>query len=196
MTGRAAQTPGLRQVFSLFERLDRPSCTSTSTAPRRRCWASTWPTCSARCRPISAPTMSTTSICSGRTFRVTAQAEEHLPARPQGCSPDQGSQFEPLGNGAARSFTPDRAGLNRALPRAPLQPLSGRRPTAPPAPGYSQGQAIQTMQQLAAEALPDGFTYEWTTLAFQQVVRAIRRFLPSCWQWYSYFWFWPPNMRA
>src|SRR5258707_7608191 len=25
------------------------------------------------------------------------------------------------------------------------------------------------MQQLAAETLPDGFTYEWTTLAFQQV---------------------------
>ena len=38
-----------------------------------------------------------------------------------------------------------------------------------PAPGYSQGQAIQTMQQLAAETLPDGFTYEWTTLAFQQM---------------------------
>jgi hypothetical protein len=25
------------------------------------------------------------------------------------------------------------------------------------------------MQQLAAETLPDGFTYEWTTLAFQQM---------------------------
>src|SRR5258708_23420627 len=25
------------------------------------------------------------------------------------------------------------------------------------------------MQQLAAETLPDGFTYEWTTLAFQQI---------------------------
>src|SRR4029077_8819057 len=38
-----------------------------------------------------------------------------------------------------------------------------------PAAGYSQGQAIQTMQQLAAETLPDGFTYEWTTLAFQKI---------------------------
>src|SRR5260221_3396471 len=25
------------------------------------------------------------------------------------------------------------------------------------------------MQQLAAETLPDGFTYEWTTLAYQQI---------------------------
>jgi multidrug efflux pump subunit AcrB len=38
-----------------------------------------------------------------------------------------------------------------------------------PAPGFSQGQAIQTMQQLAAEALPAGFSYEWTTLAYQQI---------------------------
>src|SRR2546430_16581418 len=38
-----------------------------------------------------------------------------------------------------------------------------------PAAGYSQGQAIEIMQKLAAETLPDGFGYEWTTLAFQQV---------------------------
>jgi len=37
------------------------------------------------------------------------------------------------------------------------------------APGYSQGQAIDIMQRLAAETLPDGFNYEWTTLAFQQL---------------------------
>ena len=38
-----------------------------------------------------------------------------------------------------------------------------------PAPGYSQGQAIETMQKLAAETLPPGFSYEWTTLAYQQL---------------------------
>ena len=37
------------------------------------------------------------------------------------------------------------------------------------APGYSQGQAIDIMQKLAAETLPDGFAYEWTTLAYQQI---------------------------
>jgi multidrug efflux pump subunit AcrB len=37
------------------------------------------------------------------------------------------------------------------------------------APGYSQGQAIQIMEQLAAKVLPAGFSYEWTTLAFQQL---------------------------
>src|SRR5690606_25385874 len=37
------------------------------------------------------------------------------------------------------------------------------------APGYSQGQAIGIMEKLAAETLPEGFAYEWTTLAFQQI---------------------------
>jgi multidrug efflux pump subunit AcrB len=36
------------------------------------------------------------------------------------------------------------------------------------APGFSQGQAMEIMQRLAAQVLPDGFVYEWTTLAFQQ----------------------------
>jgi multidrug efflux pump subunit AcrB len=37
------------------------------------------------------------------------------------------------------------------------------------APGYSLGQAITAMEKLAAETLPDGFAYEWTTLAYQQI---------------------------
>src|SRR5438105_9898780 len=28
---------------------------------------------------------------------------------------------------------------------------------------------METMQKLAAETLPDGFSYEWTTLAYQQL---------------------------
>ena len=38
-----------------------------------------------------------------------------------------------------------------------------------PAPGFSQGQAIRPMEKLAAETLPQGFSFEWTTLAFQQL---------------------------
>jgi multidrug efflux pump subunit AcrB len=37
------------------------------------------------------------------------------------------------------------------------------------AAGYSQGQAIAIMEKLANETLPEGFGYEWTTLAFQQI---------------------------
>ncbi len=36
------------------------------------------------------------------------------------------------------------------------------------APGYSSGQALETMQGLAGKLLPQGFKYEWTELAYQQ----------------------------
>jgi multidrug efflux pump subunit AcrB len=35
--------------------------------------------------------------------------------------------------------------------------------------GYSQGQAIQIMEKVAAETLLKGLGYEWTTLAYQQI---------------------------
>ncbi len=38
-----------------------------------------------------------------------------------------------------------------------------------PAPGYSQGQAIEIMQKIAGRDAASGFSYEWTTLAFQQL---------------------------
>jgi len=53
------------------------------------------------------------------------------------------------------------------VPRYNLYPAAELDGSA--APGYSQGQAIEIMQKLAAETLPDGFSYEWTTLAFQQL---------------------------
>lgn len=37
------------------------------------------------------------------------------------------------------------------------------------APGYSSGQAIDAMQQLAAKNLPQGYTYEWTGLSLEEL---------------------------
>lgn len=36
--------------------------------------------------------------------------------------------------------------------------------------GYSSGQSLKSMEQLAEKLLPSGFTYEWTELAYQQKV--------------------------
>ncbi len=38
-----------------------------------------------------------------------------------------------------------------------------------PAPGYSSGQAIQAMQRVAASDLPQGFTYEWTGMSYEEI---------------------------
>ncbi|MBN9531145.1 MAG: multidrug efflux RND transporter permease subunit [Alphaproteobacteria bacterium] len=45
----------------------------------------------------------------------------------------------------------------------PSVPLQGNA-----APGVSSGQALQAMEKLAAEVLPQGMSYQWTELAFQQ----------------------------
>ncbi len=37
------------------------------------------------------------------------------------------------------------------------------------APGYSSGQAIQTMEELAAEILPQGMGYEWSGISYQEI---------------------------
>ena len=37
-----------------------------------------------------------------------------------------------------------------------------------PAPGVSSGQAIDTMEKVAAETLPEGYGYEWTGTTYQQ----------------------------
>ncbi|HEY5813635.1 MAG TPA: efflux RND transporter permease subunit, partial [Terrimicrobiaceae bacterium] len=38
------------------------------------------------------------------------------------------------------------------------------------APGYSSGDAIQLMEQLCRQLLPPGFSFEWTDLAYQQIL--------------------------
>ena len=109
----------------------------------------------------------------GRTFRVTAQAESAFRLDPKHVLQIRvrNSSWDtvPLG-----SFTTvrDIAGPYR-VPRYNLYPAAEL--DGAPAPGYSQGQAIQIMQQLAAETLPEGFSYEWTTLAFQQLRAATPR---------------------
>jgi multidrug efflux pump subunit AcrB len=102
----------------------------------------------------------------GRTFRVMAQADspyrldtaDVLRIRVRNANGDT----VPLG-----SFTTvrDISGPYR-VPRYNLYPAAELDGAA--APGYSQGEAIQIMEKLAAETLPEGFSYEWTTLAYQQ----------------------------
>lgn len=37
-------------------------------------------------------------------------------------------------------------------------------------PGYSSGQAIKAMERVAKETLPDGYGYEWTSMAYQEIL--------------------------
>jgi multidrug efflux pump subunit AcrB len=103
----------------------------------------------------------------GRTFRVQAEADspfrlnrkDVLSLRVRSSS----GETVPIGSFATIR---DIAGPYR-VPRYNIYPAAELDGT--PAPGYSQGQAIDLMQQLASESLPEGFGYEWTQLAFQQI---------------------------
>ena len=90
----------------------------------------------------------------GRTFRVTAQADAAYRLDPKDVLKirvrNSRGDTVPLG-----SFTTvrDTSGPYR-VPRYNLYPAAELDGTA--APGYSQGQAIQLMEKLAAETLPRG----------------------------------------
>ncbi|MBX3563617.1 MAG: efflux RND transporter permease subunit [Sphingomonas sp.] len=102
----------------------------------------------------------------GRTFRVTAQAEPYARddiadvGRLQVRS--SSGQMVPLSSVATlvRDSGASRVVRYNLLPAVELQGSA--------APGVSSGAALDSMEKLAAQALPQGYTYEWTGLAYQQ----------------------------
>src|SRR5260221_9494462 len=166
MMGRAAQTPGLTQVFSLFES-STPQIYLDIDRTKAQMLGINVPDVFGALQTYLGSYYVNDFNLLGRTFRVTAQAEDAYRLDPKDVLQirvrNLSGSTVPLG-----SFTTvsDVTGPYR-VPRYNLYPAAEL--DGVPAPGYSQGQAIQTMQQLAAETLRDGFTYEWTTLAFQQM---------------------------
>jgi hydrophobe/amphiphile efflux-1 (HAE1) family protein len=102
----------------------------------------------------------------GRTFRVTAQADA-----PFRMTPDD------IGRIRVKNASGDMVPLNSVVtfknqsgpsrvPRYNLYPAADLLGST--APGFSSGEAIASMEKLAAKILPDGISFEWTELAYQQ----------------------------
>jgi hydrophobe/amphiphile efflux-1 (HAE1) family protein len=165
MVGRAAQTPGLSQVFSLFES-STPQLYLDIDRTKVQLLGVNMSDVFAALQTYLGSTYVNDFNLLGRVFRVTAQADaafrldakDVLKIRVRNSSGDT----VPLG-----SFTTvqDTSGPYR-VPRYNLYPAAEL--DGAPGSGYSQGQAIQLMEKLAAATLPQGFSYEWTTLAYQQ----------------------------
>jgi hydrophobe/amphiphile efflux-1 (HAE1) family protein len=166
MMGRAGQTPGVAQVFSLFE-TSTPQLYLDIDRTKAQLLGIRIPDVFAALQTFLGSTYVNDFNLFGRSFRVVAQARaaDRLDPRDVLKIRVRNSEGEtvPLG-----SFTTvrDISGPFR-VPRYNLYPAAELDGAA--APGYSQGQAIEIMQRLAAETLPDGFGSEWTTLAFQQL---------------------------
>lgn len=102
----------------------------------------------------------------GRTFRVLAQADAEYRLTKDDIMrlrvrSTEGAMI-PLGSLATLK---DTAGPSR-MPRYNLYPAAAV--SGDTAFGFSSGQALDRMEQLADSVLPDGFGYEWTELAYQE----------------------------
>ncbi len=103
----------------------------------------------------------------GRTFRVTAQADAKFRTDPADVSRirvrNERGEMVPIGN--LVTFR-NMAGPDR-VPRYNLFPTVEVNGSLQP--GVSTGEGIALMTELAKRQLPDGITYEWTDLTFQEV---------------------------
>jgi hydrophobe/amphiphile efflux-1 (HAE1) family protein len=166
MMGAAAQTPGVARVFSLFE-TSTPQIYLDIDRTKAQLLGVRIPDVFGALQIYLGSAYVNDFNILGRTYRVMAQAasqfrndtKDILNIRVRN---DKGATV-PLG---AFTTVENIAGPYR-VPRYNLYPAAELDGAA--APGYSQGQAIQIMQQLAQRVLPEGFSYEWTTLAFQQL---------------------------
>lgn len=102
----------------------------------------------------------------GRTYRVTAQADAEYRLTADDVLRIKVRSTEgamvPIGSFATIDNT---AGPAR-VPRYNLYPTAELMGDA--APGYSSGDALDTVERVADDILPEGISYEWTDLAYQQ----------------------------
>jgi gold/copper resistance efflux pump len=102
----------------------------------------------------------------GRTYQVYVQADAEDRSQPEAIGRLQvrnaAGAMVPLATlvDARPSAGPDRVIHYNAFPSADI--------SGGPAPGFSSGQAVAAMERIAEEELPDGMTYEWTDLTYQE----------------------------
>ena len=103
----------------------------------------------------------------GKNFRVTVQADSEyrsdLDSLERFHVRSASGEMIPLSTLATieQVFEPDVAWRYNMYRAAVIQ--------GSPAPGYSSGDAIAAMERVAAEVLPQGYQYEWTGMAYQEV---------------------------
>ncbi|HLJ19236.1 MAG TPA: efflux RND transporter permease subunit, partial [Stellaceae bacterium] len=104
----------------------------------------------------------------GRTYQVVAQADAPFRAQLDDVMPlktrNASGEMVPLGSliSVSRSFGPDVVQRYNAYTAADIN--------GGPAPGYSSGQGQTAMAKILDQTLPRGMSYEWTELAYQQLV--------------------------
>jgi hydrophobe/amphiphile efflux-1 (HAE1) family protein len=165
LIGKANQTPGLKQVYTLFDistprvfaDIDRRKANMLGVPPERVFEALQVYLGSAFVNDFN---------LLGRTYRVTAQADAPYRASEADIANlrtrSNSGAMVPVGSVATFQ---DRTGPYRVsrYNGFPAVEIDGDT-----APGYSSGQSLKSMEKLAAESLPPGFASEWTGIAYQE----------------------------
>lgn len=116
----------------------------------------------------------------GRTFRVVVQADQRFRSEADDALllqvRNEKGEMIPLGTiiNLQSSYGPNTVQRYNGYPSADI---SGK-----PAPGVSSGAAIAALEKAAREALPNGVTFSWTEITYQQVAAsgAIGVVMPLC----------------
>ena len=104
----------------------------------------------------------------GRTYQVNVSAEPGFRHEPQDIlglkTRSSTGEMIPLGSFLTVNQTvgPDRVQHYNGYPTAEIN--------GGPAPGFSSGQAQAAIEKLAKDNLPNGMTFEWTELTYQQIL--------------------------
>ncbi|MFO7802880.1 MAG: multidrug efflux RND transporter permease subunit [Desulfovermiculus sp.] len=102
----------------------------------------------------------------GRTYQVKARAQAEYRKNRQDIkdlyvTSDNGKEV-PLKNLIGLSTVIGAKVINR------YNQFSSAAIKGEPAAGYSSGQAMQSMKRLAQETLPEGYSFEWSTMSYQE----------------------------
>ena len=104
----------------------------------------------------------------GRTYQVNAQAESAFRLQPEQIrrleTRNAHGDMVPLGSlvTVRRSYGPDQVMHYNGYPAAEIN--------GGPSPGHSSGQAQAAIADVLTEQLPSGMTFEWTELAYQELL--------------------------
>jgi hydrophobe/amphiphile efflux-1 (HAE1) family protein len=165
MVGEAKQTPGLARVFTTFN-TRTPRIYADIDRERAERLGVPVDTVFRTLGTYLGSTYIDDFNFLGRTYRVTAEADapyrdnisdvERLRTRS-----DSGAMV-PLASvmNVRNDSGPYRVVRYNLYPAAELQGDTVK--------GYSSGQSLASMERLAAQVLPRGFSYDWTELAFQE----------------------------
>ena len=104
----------------------------------------------------------------GRTYQVNVQAESAFRLQPEQIqrlkTRSAGGAMVPLGSlvRVERGYGPDQVMHYNGFPAAEIN--------GGPSPGFSSGQAQEAIAGVLASTLPRGMAFEWTELAYQEIV--------------------------